>query len=98
MDGAINKQLITAVESVLISPIRDQLEEFGQVMALYMMDNPLKGYGAIGKINRGENAVKMMGSYNPAKPLACLIEYLEKGRELSWTRGQKPTNAMMVSK
>ena len=39
-----------------------------------------------------------MGSYNPAEPLAQVIEKLEKGREFAQEGGQIIANTMMVSK
>ena len=39
-----------------------------------------------------------MGPYNPAEPLARLIEKLEKGREFVIAGGQKISDAMMMSK
>ena len=37
-------------------------------------------YEAIDEIDLEENGVKMIGPYNPAKPLDRLINQLEKGR------------------
>ena len=79
VDGALKEHMITAVEPVLLSPIKDQLKRFGQVTALEMTDHLFRAYGAIDEIDLEENAVKMMGTYNPAELLARLIEQLEKG-------------------
>ena len=45
-----------------------------------MMQHLFASYGAIDKIDLKENAVTMMRPYNPAEPLAQLIEQLEMGR------------------
>ena len=74
------KKIITGVEPVLLSPLVDPMKGFGQVSALTMLHNLFLSYGAIDEIDLEENAVKMMGSYDPAEPLAQLIEKLEKGR------------------
>ena len=39
-----------------------------------------------------------MGPYDPAEPLACLIDKLEKGGEFMYEGGQKIADSMMVSK
>ena len=80
MGGALKNQIGTAVEPVLLSPLVDQLTGFGQVSALAMIQHLFSSYGAIDKIDLEENAMKMMGPYDPAEPLARLIEKLEKGR------------------
>ena len=49
-----------------MSPIKDQLTDFGQVTVLEIMDNLFMAYGAIEKINPEENVINMMGPYNPA--------------------------------
>ena len=58
-------------------------------MALTMMQHLFSSYGAIGEINLEVNAVKMMRPYEPAEPIARLIEQLEKGREFAQEGGQK---------
>ena len=63
-----------------------------------MMQQIYNSYGSIDRINLEENMVKMMGSYNPAKTLACLIEEPEKVREFARSRGQKNSDEIMVSK
>ena len=42
--------------------------------------------------------MNMMGPYDPAEPLAQLIDQLEKGREFARSGGQKISDAMMTSK
>ena len=69
-----------AVEPVFLSPLVDQLTCFGPVSALTILQHQFDSYGAIGKIDLEENAVKMIGPYEPAEPLAQLIEQLEKRR------------------
>ena len=48
-------------------------------MALEMMDNLFKSYSVIDKIDIEENALKIMGAYNPSELLTHLIKQLEKG-------------------
>ena len=76
----------------------NQLTVFRQVVALHMLPHLFSSYGKIGKINLKENAVKMMGPYYPAEPLACLIDQLKKGQGFSRELGQKISDAMMVLK
>ena len=63
-----------------------------------MLQNLFSSYGRIEKIDLEENPVKMMGPYDPAEPLAWLIEQLEKGREFAIEGGQKIYDTMMMSK
>ena len=63
-----------------------------------MLQHLFTSYGAIDKIDLEENVVKIIGPYDPAEPLARLIEQLEKGRELAQEGGQMISDAMMVSK
>ena len=63
-----------------------------------MMQNLFPIKRAIDKIDLKENAVKMIGPYDPAEPLAQLIKQLEKGRKLSGAGGQTISNNMMMSK
>ena len=63
-----------------------------------MLQHLFASYGVIGEINLEENAVKMMGPYDPTEPLARLIEQLEKGREFAREGGRAISNAMMMSK
>ena len=51
-----------------MSPLVDQLKRFGQVTALQMLQHLFNWYGAIDEIYLEENAVKMMGPYDPAEP------------------------------
>ena len=75
----------------------DQLTWFEQVSALAMIQHLLSSHGVINKIDLEENAVKMMGPYNPAEPLARLIEQLEKGGYFERAGGQTISDAMMIS-
>ena len=94
----MKKQIVTAVEPVFLYPLVDQLTGLGQVSALTMLHHLFSRYRAINKINLKENSVKMMGPYDPAEPLARIIEQLEKGREFSRAGGQTISDAMMMSK
>ena len=98
VDGALKNQIITAVETVFISPLVDQLTSFVPVSALTMLKHIFSRYGVIDKIDLKENEVKMMGSYDPAEPLSWTIEELETGREFSRVGGQTISDAMMMSK
>ena len=66
----MKKQIFRTVELVLLYPMVDQLTGFGQAPALIMLQNLFARYGAIDEIDLKENAVKMMGTYDPAEPLA----------------------------
>ena len=55
-------------------------------------------YEAINEIDLEENAVKMMGPYDPVEPLARLIEQLEKRREFVQAGGKKIPDANMMYK
>ena len=57
----------------------DQLTVFGQVTALTMLQHMFSSYGVINEIDLEENAVKIMGPYNPTEPISQLIGHLEKG-------------------
>ena len=98
MDGALKKQIVTAVEPVFLSPLVYQLTGFGQVFALTMLQNMFSRYEAIDERNLKENAAKMMGPYNPVEPLDRLIKQLEKGIVFARSRGQKISGDMMMSK
>ena len=98
VDGDVKKQIIIEVEPVLLSPLMDQLTGFGQVYALNMLQHLSLSYGKIDKINLEGNSVNMMGTYDPAEPLARLIDQLEKGREFAKAGGQMVAETMMVSK
>ena len=82
MWGDENK-IVTEVQQVFLSPIMDQLTGFGKATALEMLQHLFRSQGAIDEINLEENDVKMMGPYDPAEPLACLIDQLEKGQEFA---------------
>ena len=58
------------VEPVFLYKLAEQLKIFGQVSALNIIQHLLTIYGAIDKIYLEENAVKMMGPYKLAEPLA----------------------------
>ena len=79
LDGALKKQINTAVESVFLSSLVDQLTGFVQVTALTMLQYLFSSYGAIDDIDLEKNAVKTMRPYDPTEALAQLIEQLEKG-------------------
>ena len=69
MDGSLQKHIVTEVEPVFLSPLVDQLTGFGQVYALTILQHLCSSYGVIKETNLKENAVKIMGPYNPAEPL-----------------------------
>ena len=69
----MKKKTATATEPVFLYPLVDQLTGFGQVSALTMMQNLFSSYGTIDKTDLEENAVKMMGPYDPAESLARII-------------------------
>ena len=70
----------------------------GQLTALDMLQDLFRSYGAIGKIDLKENAVNMMGTYEPTEPLTRLFDQLEKGREFARAGGKTIYDATMVSK
>ena len=76
----LKKQIVTAVEPVLLSPLVEQLTGFGQVTSLTMLQHIFSSYRMIDNIGLKENAVKMIGPYDPAKSFCGLIKQLEKGR------------------
>ena len=76
VDGVLKKLIVVAVEQVSIYPLADQLTGYGQMSALIMLKHLFSSYGEIDEINLEENAVKMMGPYDPAEPLSQLIEQL----------------------
>ena len=96
MDGPLKKKIVTAVEPVLLSPLVYQLTGFVHVSALTMTQHLFSSYGAINEIDLKENAVKMMGPYDPAEPYARLIELLEKGIESARAGGLTISNAMIM--
>ena len=75
-----------------------QLAGFGQVYSLAMMQHLLTSYRVIYEIDLKENAVKVMGPYDPAEPLSRLTKKLKKGRGFTRAGGKNIANAMMVSK
>ena len=64
------------METIFLSPIKDQLAGFRKFTALEMMYHLFRAYGAIGNIYLEENNVNIMGPSNPAEPIACIIEQL----------------------
>ena len=60
VNGALKKQIVTAVEPVFLCPLVDQLTFFGQFSALTMMQHIFSSYGEIDIIDLKENAVTMM--------------------------------------
>ena len=66
----MKKQIVTTAEPVFLSPLVDQLTGFGQVTELTTLQHLFSGYGAIDEVDLEENAVKMMGTYDPAETLA----------------------------
>ena len=80
VDVSLKSQIVAAVEPVFLFPMVDQLTGLGQVSALTMLQHLFSSYGVIEEIYLEENAVKMMGPYNPAELIAWLIEQLEKCR------------------
>ena len=55
-------------------------------------------YEAIDEIDLEENGLKMMGPYNPAEPLARLINQLEKGRYFTREGGKMIAYVIMMLK
>ena len=90
--------IVPALQSVSLYPLVNQLTGFGQVTAIQMIQHLFNSYEAIDEINLEENTVKVMGPYDPAEPLACLITKLEKGRQFTREGGHTISDAMMVSK
>ena len=70
MEGAFKNKIVTAVEPVFLSPLVYQLTGFGLVSALTILQLISSSYRAIEKIELEDNAVNMMGPYNPAETLA----------------------------
>ena len=71
------------MEPVFLPPLVYQLTGFGQLSALTILQNLFSSCGEIDEIDLEENAVNMMGPYDPAEPLARLTNKLEKGIEFS---------------
>ena len=76
MYGSIKNHIVTAVQKVLLAPLEEQFTGFRKVTALQMLHNLFNSYRVMDKIDLEENAVKTMGSYNPADPLDWLIKKL----------------------
>ena len=87
-----------AVETVFKYPLVEQITGFGKVSALTMLQPLFSSYGLIDKTDLEDNAVKMIGPYDPAETLARIIEQLEKGRQFAQAGGQRIYDAMMMSK
>ena len=94
----MKNQIVTAVEPVFLSPLVDQLTDFGQVSVLTVLHHIFTSYGVIDKFYLEENAVDTMGPYDRDELLSQLIKQLEKGRELARSGDQKISDAMMMSK
>ena len=69
MGGAFKNHIFVAVVSVFLYLLVEQITGFGQVFALTMLQHFFSNYGVIDEIDLKENAVKMMGRYNPAETL-----------------------------
>ena len=67
------------METIFLSPIKDQLAGFRKFTALEMMYHLFRAYGAISDIYLEENNVNIMGKYHSTETLACIIEQLGKG-------------------
>ena len=80
MDRALKNQIVTAVEPVFLSPLVDQLTDFGQVSVLTVLHHIFTSYGVIDKFDLEENAVDTMGPYDRDELLSQLIKQLEKRR------------------
>ena len=76
------------MQPVLKSPRMNQLTGFGQVTAIHMLQHFFSSYGAIDEIDLKENAVNMMGPYDPAEPFTLCIDQFTNGREFSITGGK----------
>ena len=66
--------------------------------AINILQHLFSSYGTIDEIDLEENAVKMMGPYDPIEPLAQLIEQLKNGREFPRSGGEIIADTMMASK
>ena len=76
MDRALKRRIVTELEPLFLSPLVDHIGGFGHVSALTMLQHLFSSYRAIDEIDLKENAFKMMGPYDPAEPLAQIIEQL----------------------
>ena len=66
----MKKLIVAAVEPVFLFQLVDKLTGFRQVSSLTIIQHLLFSYEAINKIDLEENALKIMGPYNPAEPLS----------------------------
>ena len=80
VNSTLNKYTIHAVDTVFLSLIKYHLAGFSQVISPEIMHCVFGAYGAIDNIEIKENTVRIMGAYQLAKPLARLIEKIEKGQ------------------
>ena len=71
------------LELVFLSPLVDHLTGFGQVSILTILQHISLSYVTIDEIGPEENAIKIMGTYNPKKPISWLIKQLGKGVEFA---------------
>ena len=62
-----------------------------------MLQNLFSSYGTIEEIDLYENAIKMIGPYDPAENMVRLIETLEKGRQFARAVRNNIAETMMVS-
>ena len=83
---------------MLLFPLVGQLTGFGQVYNLIMLQHILLRYEKIDGIDLEENAIKIMGTYDPAETLYQLIEELEKGREFTVAGEHTIANLMIFQK
>ena len=74
VDGALKNHIVAAVGPAFLSPLVDQLTNCGQVSVFTILQHLFSIYRVIDKIYLDENAVNMVGPYNPAEPLAQIIE------------------------
>ena len=79
VDGTL-KNNIHAIDTILLSPIKDKLMGLGNITALEMMYHLFRAYRPINEINSEYKSVQMMEVYHPSEPLARLIEHIERGR------------------
>ena len=70
----MKNQIVTAVEPVFLSPMVYHLTRFLQVSELTMIQLLFTSNRVVDEIDLEENAVKMMGPYDPAEPLDQFIE------------------------
>ena len=70
MDKVFKNQIVAAVEPVFLSLLVYHLTGFTQVSTLTMIQYIFSRYRVIDKIYLEENAVKMMGTYDPVESLA----------------------------